>query len=145
MSPHRPNTSNPNRLTLDRLVAGKVGFGANFTLDLQGTFLCHSTVAIVKPDQKVIPPYYLLGVLNSELFSLFCRHRMPTIGPGRHIFRVSGLKEFPLVFPDGPVQTMCEEVALLARELCLGCPDSHARTVVRSQIDTLTKALYGIT
>jgi hypothetical protein len=127
-----------------RLLAGKIGFGNNFTIDVQGCFLCHSTVVIVRPDPKVLSPYYLLGVLNSKVLSLFCQHRMPTIGPGRHICRVLGLKKFPIVLPEGPVQPTCEEIAALARGLCEGSLEGRARRDARSRIDLLAKTLYGI-
>lgn len=128
-----------------KLIAGKVGFGNNFTVDARQGFLCHSTVVIVRPDPRALSPYYLLGILNSEVFSLFCQHRMPTIGPERHICRVLVLKEFPLVLPESPMQSTCEEIAALARELCEGSLEARNRQDARSQIDVLAKALYGIT
>jgi len=97
-----------------RLIAGKVGFGKNFTLDTRQGILYHSTVAIVRPDPNTISPHYLLGVLNSEVFWLFVRHTMPTIGPERYICRILTLRDFPLVTPEGPAQSTCEEIAVLA-------------------------------
>jgi hypothetical protein len=128
-----------------KLIAGKVGFGNNFTVDTRQGFLCHSTVVIVRADSKALSLYYLLGVLNSEVFSLFCQHRMPTIGPERHICRVLALKEFPLMLPESASQTACKEIALLARELSEGSLEAPKRQDARSQIDVLAKTLDGIT
>jgi hypothetical protein len=127
-----------------KLIAGKVGFGRNFTLDARQGILCHSTVAIVLPDPDAFSPYYLLGVLNSEVFWLFTQHRMPAIGPERYICRVLTLRDFPLVLPEGSAQSDCREIAVLAKELCDGFLEVRHRQDAQSQIDALAKALYGI-
>ncbi len=127
-----------------RLIAGKVGFGRNFTIDARQGTLCHSTVVIVRPDANTISPYYLLGILNSEMFWLFTQHRMPAIGPERYICRVLALRDFPLVLPEGSAQSTCEAIAVLSKELCHGPLDVHCRQDAQSQIDALAKALYGI-
>jgi len=126
-----------------KLIAGKVGFGNNFTVDARQGSLCHSTVVVVRPDPGALSPYYLLGILNSEVFSLFCQHRMPTIGPARHICRVLAFKEFPLVLPESAERSTCKEIAALARELCEGSLGVRTRQDARSQIDVLARALYG--
>jgi hypothetical protein len=126
------------------LIAGKVGFGRNFTIDARQGTLCHSTVVIVRPDANTISPYYLLGVLNSEIFWLFTQHRMPAIGPERYICRVLALRDFPLVLPEGSAQSTCEAIAVLSKELCHGPLDGHYRQDAQSQIDALAKALYRI-
>jgi hypothetical protein len=127
-----------------RLIAGKVGFGKNFTIDTRQGILCHSTVAIVRPDANTISPYYLLGVLNSEVFWLFTQHRMPAIGLERYICRVLTLRDFPLVLPEGSAQSNCREIAVLAKELCDVFLEVRHRQDAQSQIDALAKALYGI-
>jgi hypothetical protein len=127
-----------------RLIAGKVDFGRNFTLDARQDALCHSTVVIVRPDANIISPHYLLGILNSEVFWLFTRHRMPAIGPERYICRGFALRDFPIVLPDGPAQSTCEEIAVLAKELCDRSLKIRRRQDAHSQIDALAKALYGI-
>ena len=38
-------------------------------------------ILMLTPDQSRIDPYYLLGVLNSQLFWFFVRQTMPTMGP----------------------------------------------------------------
>jgi len=127
-----------------RLIAGKVGFGRNFTIDARQGILYHSTVAIVRPDANTISPYYILGILNSEVFWLFTQHRMPAIGPGRNICRVLALRDFPLVLPEGSVQSTCEEIAALAKQLCEGFLQGRRRQDAQSHIDALAKTLYGI-
>jgi len=127
-----------------KLIAGKVGFGRNFTLDARQGILCHSTVVIVRPDANTISPYYLLGILNSEVFWLFTQHRMPAIGPERYICRVLTLQDFPLVLPEGSAQSDCREIVVLAKELCDSFLEVRHRQDAQSQIDALAKALYGI-
>jgi len=141
-----PRFRNPqDTASTPRLIAGKVAFGRNFTLDTRQGMLCHSTVAIVQPYPDAFSPYYLLGILNSVVFWLFTQRRMPAIGPKRYICRVLTLKEFPLVLPESAEQSTCEEIAALARELCEGSLEARDRQDARSQIDVLAKALYGIT
>jgi len=141
-----PRFRNPQDMaSAPRLVAGKVAFGRNFTLDTRQSTLCHSTVAIVQPYPDTFSPYYLLGILNSVVFWLFTQRRMPAIGPKRYICRVLTLKEFPLVLPESAEQSTCEEIAALARGLCEGSLEARNRQDARSQIDVLAKALYGIT
>ena len=132
------NTSAP------RLIAGKVGFGGNFTIDARKCILYHSTVAIVRPDPDAFSPYYLLGVLNSEVFWLFTQHRMPAIGPERYICRGLALQDFPLVLPKGSAQSTFGEIAVLAKELYNSSLGVRRRRVAQLQIDALAKALYGI-
>lgn len=127
-----------------RLIAGKVGFGGNFAIDVRTCILYHSTVAIVQPDPAAFSPYYLLGVLNSEVFWLFTRHRMPAIGPERYICRGLALRDFPLVLPKGSAQSTCGEIAVLAKELCDSSLGVRRRQAAQLQIDALAKALYGI-
>jgi hypothetical protein len=127
-----------------RLIAGKVGFGGNFTIDARTYILYHSTVAIVQPDPAAFSPHYLLGVLNSEVFWLFTQHRMPVIGPERYICRGLALQDFPLVLPKGSAQSTCREIAVLAKELCDSSLDARRRQAAKLQIDALAKALYGI-
>jgi len=100
-----------------RLISGKVDFGRNFTIDARQDTLCHSTVVTVRPDANIISPYYLLGILNSEVFWMFTQHRIPAIGPERYICRVFVLRDFPLVLPEGPAQSICEKIAVLAKSL----------------------------
>jgi hypothetical protein len=133
-----------NTWSAPKLIAGKVDFGKNFTLDARQDALCHSTVVIVRPDANIISPYYLLGILNSEVFWMFTRHRMPTIGPKRYICRVFVLRDFPLVLPEGPAQSICNEIAFLAKELWDTSLEIRRRQDAQSQIDALVKALYGI-
>ena len=141
-----PRFRNPqDTASAPRLIAGKVAFGKNSTLDTRQGTLCHSTVAIVQLYPDAFSPYYLLGILNSVVFWLFTQRRMPAIGPKRYICRVLTLKEFPLVLPESPMQSTCEEIAALARELCEGSLEARNRQDARSQIDVLAKALYGIT
>jgi hypothetical protein len=132
------NTSAP------RLIAGKVNFGGNFSFDARQYILYHSTVVIVQPDPDAFSPYYLLGVLNSKVFRLFTRHRMPAIGPERYICRSLALRDFPLVLPKGSAQPTCGEIAVLARELCDSSLGARRRQAAQLQIDALAKALYGI-
>ena len=101
-------------------------------------------MVIVRPDANTISPYYLLGILNSEVFWLFTQHRMPAIGPERYICRVLVLRDFPLVLPEGAAQSTCEEIAVLGKELCDSSLEICRRQDARSQIDALVKALYGI-
>ncbi|MCX5674649.1 MAG: hypothetical protein NTX87_06540, partial [Planctomycetota bacterium] len=127
-----------------RLIAGKVGFGGNFTIDARTCILYHSTVVIVQPDPDAFSPYYLLGVLNSEVFWLFTQHRMPAIGPERYICRGLALRDFPLVLPKGSAKSTCEEIAILAKELCDSSIGARRRQTAQLQINALAKALYGI-
>lgn len=106
--------------------------------------LYHSTVVAVRPASDVLSPYYLLGILNSEVFWRFTQHWMPAIGPERYICRVLALRDFPLVIPEGPAQSTCKEIAALAKELCDGSLEARRRQDAQSQINTLAKALYEI-
>jgi len=106
--------------------------------------LYHSTVVAVRPDSDVLSPYYLLGILNSEVFWLFTQHRMPAIAPERYVCRILALRDFPIVLPEGPAEATCGAIGSLAKELCDGSLEVRHRQDARLQMNALVRTLYGI-
>lgn len=85
----------PVSLHLDsrpKVLMGLICSGGDFTLDVDGGLLAHSSVLQLVPDPQRIDPYFLLGILNSQVFWFFVRQKMPTMGEKRHVLRRGTLR-----------------------------------------------------
>ena len=102
-----------------KVIGGLITSGGDMTIHSAPTVLCHSGVLMMTPNPLIIDPYYLLGVCNSKVFWAFARHRMPTMGVGRHTIRLGRLRHFPLVEPDTQNQSLVNDIASEARKLVL--------------------------
>jgi hypothetical protein len=116
--------------------------GSDFTIDREGQYLGHAGTLMLVADQRQVDPFYLLGVLNSQVFWFFVRQTMPTMGHGRHVLRRSTLRRFPLVVSDSSREAR-QQIADTVRGLLEGAA-SAARSQLLAKIEQLVAALYGI-
>lgn len=128
-----------------KIVASGVSSGSGFTVDLHQHLFCNNSVILVVPDKNIINPYFLLAVLNSNIFGKWVQHRMPTLGSGWHSYRVSIFRKFPIpTLPHGQDNRLFEEVANFAAKLLNEKLNGTDRTNILSSIDEMVCNLYGI-
>ncbi|NDC78294.1 MAG: hypothetical protein EBZ67_10550 [Chitinophagia bacterium] len=136
----------PSCLTLvpgPRVLLKLVCSGGDFTMDSDGKYLGHAGTLMLTTDQRRVDPFYLLGVLNSQVFWFFVRQTMPTMGHGRHILRRSTLRRFPLVVSDSSRETR-QQIADTARGLLADDAVRAERSRLLEEIERQVAGLYGI-
>ena len=128
-----------------KLLMGLICSGGDFTVDVEGNMLAHSTVLLLAPDPRRVDPFYLLGVLNSRAFWFFVRQTMPTMGEGRHVLRRTTLRRFPLAVPgEGRAIDLQRPVAEAVRGIL-----ERGKAVTNSpngleEIERLVAEIYGV-
>lgn len=130
-------------LEAPKLVAGSIG-SSTFTLDTAGV-LCHNSVVMINSRPAGIDPFFLLGVLNSQLFSTYVRYRAPTVRFGGHALRIHMLRGFPLAMPHGKDRTdLGNQIARRSRELLPKRAAQRSPQIADPVLDQLVWRLYGI-
>ncbi len=127
-----------------QVIGGLVTSGGDFTVKSDPVCLCHSGVLVMVPNKLLIDPDYLLGVCNSAVFWAFVRHRMPTMGEGRHTLRLERLRKFPLDVFDTKHEPLRRQIATLARRLLTDPLTKPERSALKAEIDTVVCELYGV-
>jgi len=117
--------------------------GGDFTIDREGRYLGHAGTLMLTADQRQVDSFYLLGVLNSQVFWFFVRQTMPTMGHGRHVLRRSALRRFPLVVCDSSREGR-QQIADAVRGLLVDSVTQAERSRVLAEIERLVAELYGI-
>jgi len=100
------------------------------------------------PDFKPTPLddhvdlYFLLGVLNSKVFSRYMALTMPRISAGRFSLRLSAMRRFPApAGPTGSSEGAVRQIASLARKL-VGVSAGRAGSDLCNTIDAEVAQLY---
>ncbi|MFN4260900.1 MAG: Eco57I restriction-modification methylase domain-containing protein [Gemmataceae bacterium] len=136
----------PSCLTLaagPRVLLKLICSGGDFTMDQEGRYLGHAGTLMLAADQQRVDLFYLLGVLNTQVFWFFVRQTMPTMGHGRHVLRRSTLRRFPLVVSD-PSRELRQQIADAARGLLADGVTKAAQSRLLEQIERQVAELYGI-
>ena len=143
---YAPMATKPLRLNrTPKLVCGKIDGGAGFTIVEDHVSICHESVVYLAPDSTAPDPYFLLGVLNSDLFWRYAKLTTPTIGRGRHALRLSALRRFPLVLPSsGKPQYTAQRIAELAGRLVRSHAFTQEKQRLKTVLDREVRILYGI-
>ncbi|MBW8001316.1 MAG: N-6 DNA methylase [Planctomycetes bacterium] len=128
-----------------KIVASVVSSGRGFALDQHQHLFCNNSVILIYPDENIINSYFLLAVLNSNVFWTWAQHRMPTLGLGWRSYRVSIFRKFPIPVPlDDKDNQLFESVINLAGKLLKTKPNNQDRASILSAIDNKVCELYGI-
>ncbi len=127
-----------------KVIGGLITSGGDMTILDDPGFLCHSGVLVMAANKLLIDPYYLLGVCNSSVFWAFVQHQMPTMGVGRHAFRLERVRQFPLVVPDKQNQSIVQQLATGAQKLVHDPSLSLDRAAIKADIDRMVRELYEI-
>jgi hypothetical protein len=126
-------------------VGSAVSSGGNFTLDHNQHLFCNNSVILICLEENVIDPYFLLAVLNSKVFWVWARHRMPTLGSGWYSYRVGILRKFPIPIPQhGQDSQLFKGIAYLASKLLNEELNETERTSILSLVDSMASELYGV-
>ena len=125
-----------------RLLGAMVTAGRNMTVARDPALIAHSSVLRVIPGNG-LDPFLLLGILNSLVFWQYTRLTVPTMGLGRHVFRVGRVRTFPFPPPECWQTPRATALAELARTMHATTPGS-ATGEQWGELDVLAHALYGI-
>lgn len=124
-----------------KIVASVVNSGNGFTIDRHQLF-CNNSVILIRPNEDVVNPYFLLAVLNSRVFRIWAQYRMPTLGLNWYSYRVSVLRKFPILVPQN--SRLIDEIANLAVKLLNEELSEIDHTTLLSSIDNMIFELYDI-
>jgi hypothetical protein len=122
-----------------RLMSSTITSGTGFVLIHDSELLAHNSVVVLAPRDERIDLHFLLGVLNSKVFSRYMALTMPRISAGHFSLRLSALRRFPVPASFG--DRACQEIASLTRKL-LGVPAGRGRSDLRDAIDAEAAQLY---
>ena len=111
-------------------------------LDCDDGLLLGGSVVCLLPDEAVVNPLLLLGILNSKTFWMLIRHRCATMGREQHIYRAAVLKTVPL--PVGESNNALAEIIELAKQMMNDPLGSHDRRNLLSETDKQVATLYGV-
>jgi hypothetical protein len=127
-------------------MSARITSGSGFALIRDPKLLAHNSVVVLTPLDDGVDLYYLLGVLNSKVFSRYVSLTMPRISAGRFSLRLSALRRFPVPMAQtGSDEAACRHIALLVREW-IGIPAGHPeRLNLHDAIDVEIARLYGPT
>ena len=80
-------------------MSAKITSGNSFSIidDLQ--LLAHCSVVVLADHAGKVDPYYLLGIVNSKVFTRYVSLTMPKTNVGRYSLRLSRLRRFPVPDP----------------------------------------------
>lgn len=124
-----------------RLMLKLVCSGGDFTIDPEGRYLGHTGVLMLVPDGRRVDPFYLLGVLNSQVFWFFVRQTVPTMGEGRHGLRRETLRRFPVVVSERTWDDR-GRIADAVRTILAG-PGAGCDKLL-AEVERLVAGLYGV-
>ncbi|MDD5063818.1 MAG: N-6 DNA methylase [Phycisphaerae bacterium] len=128
-----------------KIIASAVNSGGGFALDQGQHLFCNNSVILIRPDEKIVNPYFLLAVLNSKVFWTWAQHRMPTLGSGWRSYRVSTLRNFPIpTLLHSQYNQLFKDVVDLAAKLLNEKLNERDRISTLSSIDNIVSYLYGI-
>jgi hypothetical protein len=92
-----------------------------------------------------VDPYWLLRVLNSSVFWMFVKHNAPTMGEGRHVYRIQVLRRFPLALPYSPKERASgARISPMVERALRSDLNVHGRRKMAARIDQLVCDLYGV-
>lgn len=125
-----------------RLMSARITSGGGFALIRDPKLLAHNSVVVLTPAHDEVDLYYLLGVLNSKVFSRYISLTMPRINAGRFSLRLSALRRFPVpITATDSDETPCRRIASLVREW-LGISARPVRSELHNAIDAEVARLY---
>lgn len=125
-----------------RLLGAMVTAGRDMTVLQDNALIDHSSVLRIV-SRNGLDPFLLLGVLNSSIFWHYTRLTMPTMGFGRHVFRVNRVRAFPLPPPARWQTPAANALVKLAGTFHTAAPGS-ATGGQWAELDALAHAFYGI-
>ncbi len=143
---HSPFYRQPERLAQGpRLMSAKITSGNSFSIinDLQ--LLAHSSVVVLTDHTGTLDPYYLLGIVNSKIFTRYISLTMPKINVGRYSLQLSRLRRFPVPDPANEnTRHTSQAISSLVHDLVqqsLRLPPSQELLIA---VDRKVANLYGV-
>jgi hypothetical protein len=128
-----------------KLVASAINSGRAFALDKDKNLLCSRSVIVLYFREDTVNQYFLLALLNSNVFRRWSKNRMPTLGSGWQAYRLRSIREFPVYMGNEREDNkIFGEIVSLARSLSEGQLKEEDRNSVISTIDSRVSELYGI-
>jgi len=128
-----------------RLLSAKITSGRSFSLIDDSQLLAHNSVVVLTCRNGILDPYYLLGIVNSKVFTRYVSLTMPKTNVGRYSLRLSRLRWFPVPDPTSAsvreaAQAMSSLVRGLVQQSLRQSPSQELLTVIDHQVTNL----YGV-
>jgi len=128
-----------------RLMSAKITSGNSFSIidDLQ--LLAHCSVVVLTDHAGKVDPYYLLGIVNSEVFTRYVSLTMPKTNVDRYSLRLSRLRRFPV--PDPACESKWQSsqaISSLVQDLVQQSMDRPPSPELMKAIDRRVADLYGV-
>jgi hypothetical protein len=153
---------NHTRMSTPKLLVPSIATGSCFAPDLEGRYYFVGSgggggggYGIALRDGAKIDYYYLLGILNSSLLSLFLRSVSTPFRGGYIALNRQYIEQLPIAEPRAPIaDQVCSHVkdmlALNRQHETARTPDEKTRierqiAATDQQIDRLVYELYGLT
>ena len=136
----------PKRLARGpRLMSAKITSGNSFSIidDLQ--LLAHCSVIVLKDHAGKADPYYLLGIVNSKVFTRYVSLTMPKTNVSRYSLRLSRLRQFPI--PDPACESTrqsSQAISSLVQDLVQQSMRRPPSQKLMTDIDRRVADLYGV-
>ncbi|MFC1596330.1 Eco57I restriction-modification methylase domain-containing protein [Planctomycetota bacterium] len=128
-----------------RLLSAKIASGRSFSLIDDSQLLTHSSVVVLTGRNDMLDPYYLLGIVNSKVFTRYVSLTMPKTNVGRYSLRLSRLRWFPVPDPmSETVQAPSRAISSLVRDLVQQSFQHLTSRDLLTSIDRQVADLYGV-
>jgi hypothetical protein len=128
-----------------RLMSAKITSGNSFSIIDDSQLLAHCSVVVLTDHTGKLDPYYLLGIVNSRVFTRYVSLTMPKTNVGRYSLRLSRLRRFPV--PDPACESTrqsSQAISSLVHNLVqqsMQCPPAQE---LMKAIDRQVADLYGV-
>jgi adenine-specific DNA-methyltransferase len=136
----------PQRLAQGlRLLSAKITSGNSFSLIDNPQLLAHNSVVVLTDRSGAIDPYYLLGIVNSKVFTRYVSLTMPKTNVGRYSLRLSRLRRFPVPDPTSEnTRQASQAISSLVRDLVQQSSRHPPSQDLLTAVDCQVADLYGV-
>jgi len=128
-----------------RLLSAKITSGSSFSLIDNSQLLAHSSVVVLSARPGTLDTHYLLGIVNSRVFTRYVSLSMPKTNVDRYSLRLSRLRRFPI--PDPATESTrraSQEISSLVREIVQQSLHRPPLKELLTTIDRRVADLYGV-
>ena len=127
------------------MLSAKITSGRSFSLIDDSQLFAHSSVVVLTGRSGMLDPYYLLGIVNSKVFTRYVSLTMPKTNVGRYSLRLSRLRRFPIPDPtSGTVQEASQAISSHVRDLVQQSLRRPPSRELLTSIDRQVVDLYGV-
>ncbi len=136
----------PERLAQGpRLLSAKITSGNSFSLIDNSQLLAHNSVVVLTDRRGTLDLYYLLGIVNSKIFTRYVSLTMPKINVGRYSLQLSRLRRFPVPDPENKkTRKTSQAISSLVHDIVQQSLRRPPSQELFTAIDRQVADLYGV-